>query len=68
MRSGASARLCGRLRGRKRRLAVDEASQGQLIESEILVDRGFGQLLDIVAGPDGFIYFSSTSAIHRLRP
>lgn len=54
--------------GRVRRLAVDESSQGQVTESAIVVDGGFGQLLDIVQGPDGFLYFSSTGAIHRIVP
>ncbi|MBI4461651.1 MAG: PQQ-dependent sugar dehydrogenase [Acidobacteria bacterium] len=54
--------------GRVRRFVVDEANQGRILSSEIVVDGGFGQLLDIVQGPDGFIYFSSTSAILRLVP
>lgn len=54
--------------GRVRRFVVDETQQGRLISSEIVVDGGFGALLDIVEGPDGFIYFSSTGAILRIVP
>jgi len=54
--------------GRVRRFVVDENNQGRIVSSEVVVDGGLGQLLDIVPGPDGFIYFSSTSAIHRIVP
>lgn len=54
--------------GRVRRFAVNENNQGQITQSEIVVDGGFGQLLDIVQGPDGFLYFSSTTAILRIVP
>jgi glucose/arabinose dehydrogenase len=54
--------------GRVRRFVVNEASQGQITETAIVVDGGFGSLLDIVTGPDGAIYFSSTTGIHRIRP
>jgi len=33
-----------------------------------VVDAGFGPLLDVVEGPEGFIYFSSPTAILRLVP
>jgi len=33
-----------------------------------VVDGGFGPLLDIVQGPDGFLYFASQTAILRLVP
>ncbi len=54
--------------GRVRRFVVDENNQGRIVSSEVVVDGGLGQLLDIVQGPDGFLYFSSTSAIHRIVP
>jgi glucose/arabinose dehydrogenase len=56
------------LDGRVRRFAVDENQQGMITETEILVDGGFGSLLDIVEGPDGFLYFSSETAIMRIVP
>ncbi len=56
------------LDGRVRRFAVDENQQGMITETEILVDGGFGALLDIVEGPDGFLYFSSETAIRRIVP
>ncbi len=54
--------------GRVRRFVVNEAMQGQITSSEIVVNGGFGGLVDIVQGPDGFIYFSSTTAILRIVP
>jgi hypothetical protein len=54
--------------GRVRRFVVNEALAGQITSSETVVNGGFGSLLDIVQGPDGFIYFSSTTAIHRMVP
>jgi glucose/arabinose dehydrogenase len=54
--------------GRVQRFTVDEALQGQILESEVVVDGGFGPLLDIVEGLDGFIYFSSDTAILRIVP
>jgi len=54
--------------GRVRRFVVNEAMAGQISSSEIVVDGGFGGLVDIVQGPEGFIYFSSTTAIHRIVP
>ena len=41
---------------------------GQIVESSILADGTFGALFDIVEGPDGFLYFSSSDAIHRIVP
>lgn len=54
--------------GRVRRFVVDESNQGTITFSETVVDAGFGSLLDIVQGPDGFLYFSSTNAILRIVP
>jgi len=54
--------------GRVQRFAVNEAMQGQITQSEVVVTGGSGQLLDIVQGPDGFLYFSSTTAIFRIVP
>jgi len=54
--------------GRVQRFTVNEAMQGQITQSEIVVTGGFGQLLDVVQGPDGFLYFSSTTAILRIVP
>lgn len=54
--------------GRVRRFVVDENQQGRITQSEIVVDGGFGALLDIVQGPDRFIYFSSQTAIMRIVP
>lgn len=54
--------------GRVQRFVVNEAAQGQITQSEVVVNGGFGQLLDIVQGPDGFLYFSSTAAILRIVP
>ena len=54
--------------GQVQRFAVDETQLGAISESAVLVDGEFGALFDIVEGPDGFIYFSSVDAIHRLAP
>ena len=54
--------------GRVQRFVVDETNMGQIVESSILVDGAFGALFDIVEGPDGFLYFSSSNAIHRIVP
>ena len=54
--------------GRVRRFVVNEANQGQITESETVVNGGFGPLFDIVQGPDGFLYFSSADAILRIVP
>jgi len=54
--------------GRVRRFRVNESQNGQVTQTEVVVDGGFGSLLDIVQGPDGFLYFSSTDAILRIRP
>ncbi len=54
--------------GRVRRFVVNEAQQGMITQSEIVVDGGMGNLLDIVRGPDGALYFSSTTAIFRIVP
>lgn len=54
--------------GRVRRYVVNESNLGQVTASEIVVDGGFGALLDIVQGPDGFIYFSATDRILRIVP
>lgn len=54
--------------GRVRRFVVNESLQGQITSSEVVVNEGFGNLVDIIQGPDGFIYFSSTTAIIRIVP
>jgi len=54
--------------GRVQRFTVSEAMQGQITQSEVVVSGGSGQLLDIIQGPDGFLYFSSTTAILRIVP
>ncbi|HXE71906.1 MAG TPA: PQQ-dependent sugar dehydrogenase [Candidatus Nitrosotenuis sp.] len=54
--------------GRVRAFQVDDAQGGLVLSSSILLDPGLGPLLDIVTGPDGFIYISTVSAILRLRP
>ncbi len=52
--------------GRVRRFAVNEALQGMITLTEIVVDGGMGNLLDIVQSPDGALYFSSTTTIFRI--
>ena len=54
--------------GRVVRFVVDDAQMGNITFSETVVDGGFGSLLDIVQAPDGNIYFSSATAIHRIVP
>jgi len=54
--------------GRVRRFMVNESNQGQITQSTVVVDGGFGPLFDIVQGPDGFLYFSSGNAILRIVP
>ena len=49
-------------------LTVDEASNRKLLDEEILVDGGLGGLIDIAQGPDGYVYFNSSTAILRLVP
>ncbi len=72
--SGVLSRFQGSLfmvdfnQGRARRFVVNDANQGQITDSEVVVDGGFGALFDIVQGPDGFLYFSSGNAILRIVP
>jgi glucose/arabinose dehydrogenase len=54
--------------GRVRRFVVNDAMQGQVTQTEIVVDGGFGSLLDITQGTDGFLYFSSATSIMRIVP
>jgi glucose/arabinose dehydrogenase len=54
--------------GKVQRFVVNESNLGQVTQSEEVVNGGFGPLLDIVPGPDGLLYFSSTTAIHRIVP
>jgi hypothetical protein len=54
--------------GRVRRFVVDESNGGRITSSQIVVDGGFGDLLDVIQGPDGYIYFSSPTAIMRIVP
>jgi len=54
--------------GRVRRFVVNEALLGMISQTEIVVDGGMGNLLDIVQGPDGALYFSSTTTIFRIVP
>ncbi len=54
--------------GRVRRFVVNEGNQGQITQTQVVVDGGFGPLFDIVQGPDGFLYFSSGDAIRRIVP
>jgi len=50
-----------------RRFTVDESRQGALTSQETVTE-SFGHLYDVVQGPDGFLYLSSDSAIHRMVP
>ncbi len=54
--------------GRVRRFEVNEAQQGMITETEVVVAGGLGNLLDIVQGPDGALYFSSTTTLFRIVP
>ncbi len=54
--------------GRVRRFVVNEANQGEVTQTQVIVDAGFGPMFDIVQGPDGFLYFSSSDAIRRIVP
>ena len=54
--------------GRVRRFVVDESNAGRITSSQIVVDGSFGDLLDVIQGPDGYIYFSSPTAIMRIVP
>jgi glucose/arabinose dehydrogenase len=56
------------IEGRVRRFVVNEANQGQITQSEVVVNGGFGALFDIVQGPDGFLYFSTSDSIRRIVP
>ncbi len=47
---------------------VDDASSGKVSKDEIVVNGGFGKLIDMVQGPDGLIYFNNDHAILRLVP
>lgn len=42
-------------------------AEGGLTDPLVYVNGMFGPLFDVVVGPDGLIYFSSSDAIHRLR-
>ena len=54
--------------GKIRRFTVDEANGGQVVSSSVIFNGGLGSLLDVVQGPEGYIYFSTTSAIYRVVP
>lgn len=54
--------------GRIQRFTVNEQAQGQVTFAEVVSNPGFGALFDIVQSPDGLIYFSSATAIHRIVP
>jgi glucose/arabinose dehydrogenase len=54
--------------GRMRHLRIDEANQGNVTSEEIVLDGGFGGLIDIAQGPEGYVYFNTNNAILRLRP
>jgi glucose/arabinose dehydrogenase len=56
------------IEGRVRRFVVNEANQGQITQSAVVVNGGFGALFDIVQGPDGFLYFSTSDSIRRIVP
>ncbi len=54
--------------GKIRHLVVDDANNGKVSKDEIIVNGGFGKLIDMVQGPDGLIYFNNDHAILRLVP
>jgi glucose/arabinose dehydrogenase len=54
--------------GKIRRYSVDESNGGRVISSDIIFDGGLGSLLDVVQGPEGHIYFTTTNGIYRIVP
>jgi glucose/arabinose dehydrogenase len=54
--------------GKIRAFTVDESQSGRVVDSQTVLNGGFGSLLDIVQGPDGYLYFSSPTAIMRIVP
>lgn len=52
--------------GAIRRFAVDDDLQGQVLETAFLIEGGYGPILDLETGPDGFLYFSTPNAIYRV--
>ncbi|MGH9530867.1 MAG: PQQ-dependent sugar dehydrogenase [Terriglobales bacterium] len=54
--------------GRVRRFVVNDSAPGQITQPIVVVNGGFGPLFDIVQGPDGFLYFSTSDSIRRIVP
>ncbi len=52
--------------GNLRRFVPDEAQQGRILEQQVVINGGFGAMLDVAVGPDGNLYIASQSAILRV--
>jgi aldose sugar dehydrogenase len=50
------------------RLRLDPSASGRIAAQERLLDQRFGRIRDVVAGPDGFLYFSTNNRDGRGSP
>ena len=50
------------------RLVVDSSPQRRLVSQERLLEGRFGRILDVVAGPDGHLYFCTNNRDGRGSP
>jgi len=49
-----------------RRFVVNETQNGMVLEQQVVLNGGFGPLLDVTVGPDGNLYVAAQGAIFRI--
>jgi len=49
-----------------RRFVVSETQNGMVLEQQVVLNGGFGPLLDVTVGPDGNLYVAAQGAIFRI--
>ncbi len=52
--------------GRLRRLVVDEAANGNVLETDTVIDGTLGPIIDVTVGPDGNLYLATETAVIRV--
>jgi glucose/arabinose dehydrogenase len=52
--------------GRLRRFVVNELDFGRVMEEQVIINGGFGALLDVTVGTDGNLYVASDTAVLRI--
>ena len=50
------------------RLRLDPSAPGRIVAQERLLDQRYGRIRDVVAGPDGFLYFCTNNRDGRGSP